>query len=43
MEEYFFQMVCAICDAETHVTIINDDEKPGFCPMCGTEGEFKEQ
>lgn len=40
MEEYNF--VCEMCDTEITVTVVDVDEKPNFCPMCGNECEIEE-
>lgn len=34
-EELEYVMECIVCDVETSIVILNDDEKPAFCPMCG--------
>lgn len=43
MDRYMFELECSICDAELTVTVLNEDEKPGFCPMCGTAVVFEEE
>lgn len=39
MEENLFKIVCDICETETRVTVLEVDEYPQFCPMCGEQVE----
>lgn len=36
-EKYDYEVECQICDSTTVITVIDIDEKPSFCPMCGEE------
>jgi hypothetical protein len=38
-EEYYGQ--CINCDVETEVLVIDEEEKPLYCPMCGCQMEFE--
>lgn len=38
-EEYYGQ--CDNCDVETQVLVINEEEIPLYCPMCGSNMEFE--
>ena len=38
-EEYYGQ--CDNCDVETHITVIDEEEVPIYCPMCGCGMEFE--
>lgn len=38
-EEYIGQ--CDGCDVETRITVINEEEVPLFCPMCGYTTDFE--
>lgn len=35
MEEY--QIDCSICEVDSTVIVEDIDEKPIFCPMCGSD------
>jgi hypothetical protein len=37
-EEYW--AVCEVCDTETQVMVVNSEDYPAFCPMCGSDLEF---
>ena len=34
---------CDNCEVTTHVTIIDEDELPLYCPMCGCQMDFDEE
>lgn len=38
-EEYYGQ--CTNCDVETYVTVLDEDELPLYCPMCGCQMEYE--
>jgi predicted RNA-binding Zn-ribbon protein involved in translation (DUF1610 family) len=38
-EDETFHMDCFVCETKSEVTVLNSDEQPFFCPMCGTEME----
>ena len=38
-EEYWTE--CDACECETQVMVIDNEELPQFCPMCGTSTEFE--
>lgn len=40
MEEEYLG-VCDVCDIETQVMVINSEDVPNCCPMCGTDMEFE--
>lgn len=37
MEDFNWTISCDMCDTETDITVIQMDEKPVFCPMCGAD------
>ena len=34
---------CANCEVETYVTVVDEDELPLYCPMCGCQMDFDEE
>lgn len=40
--EYTYAAECSMCDVAYSVYVYEVDEKPLFCPMCGTENETEE-
>lgn len=32
-----YEVFCRLCDVITDVCVHDIDEKPNFCPMCGSE------
>jgi rubrerythrin len=38
-QEYYTE--CEVCDTETHVLVVDADEIPEFCPMCGEMTEYQ--
>jgi len=38
-EEYWAE--CIACDIETQVLVIDTDEEPQYCPMCGSPMKFE--
>lgn len=38
-EEYYGQ--CDNCDVETQVLVLEEEELPLFCPMCGSSMEYE--
>lgn len=41
MEEYQYEAICDVCDTEQQISIRNEDERPGFCAMCGEQLEWE--
>lgn len=39
-EEYTYQLECPVCDSILDLVVSEVDERPCFCPMCGTETEW---
>ena len=39
-EEY--AAACEACDTETQVLVLENEEEPRYCPMCGTPLEYDE-
>ncbi len=37
-----YQVTCDICTVVTEVCVWETDEKPTFCPMCGSEAVGEE-
>lgn len=33
---------CEACDTETQVMVIDQEEIPQFCPMCGFQSDYEE-
>jgi hypothetical protein len=33
--------LCDVCDTETQVMVVNSEDVPAFCPMCGSDMEFE--
>ena len=40
MEEEYYGL-CDNCDVETLVTVVNEEEVPVYCSMCGCSMEFE--
>ena len=40
MEQEYWT-VCEVCDTETQVLVMDAEEVPQFCPMCGSGIEFQ--
>lgn len=40
MEEEYWA-ACEICDTETQVIVLDSEDPPAFCPMCGSDVEFE--
>lgn len=40
MEEEYWA-VCEICDSETEVRVVDSEDVPVFCPMCGSDLEYE--
>lgn len=40
MEEEYWAY-CDVCDTETQVMVVNSEDVPAFCPMCGSDLEFE--
>lgn len=38
-EEYWTD--CVACDTETNVVVLDSEEPPQFCPMCGSPSEYE--
>lgn len=41
MEQYIYELECVVCDSICKVICSYEDEKPEFCPMCGSEAEVE--
>ena len=39
MDELYWA-VCDVCDTETEVSVVDADDTPSFCPMCGEQTVF---
>lgn len=37
--DYYFDIYCSVCESETRVIVLGNEEAPDFCPMCGSEAE----
>ena len=42
MNEYEYSLECPVCETQLSLMVIDIDEKPINCPMCGTETEWSE-
>lgn len=42
MIDYEYDLECPVCDVGLSVTVENTEEKPAYCPMCGTQVEWEE-
>jgi len=42
MEEEYWGL-CEVCDLETRVAVVNSEDVPAFCPMCGSDLEFENE
>lgn len=40
-EEYEYNLECPVCESQLQLFVIDIDEKPVNCPMCGTETEWE--
>lgn len=40
-EEVEFVTSCEVCESECSIVVLNVDEKPVHCPMCGEEAVVK--
>lgn len=40
MEQEYWAL-CEVCDTETQVLVVEAEEVPEFCPMCGSNIEFE--
>ena len=38
-QEYWAE--CQACEVETQVLVVDTDESPQFCPMCGSPLEYE--
>ena len=38
-EEYWTE--CIACDTESQVLVINSEETPQYCPLCGSPMDFE--
>jgi putative FmdB family regulatory protein len=41
MEQYVYEIECAVCDSITKVLVPYDDDKPECCPMCGEDASVE--
>lgn len=37
-EKHIYSIECYLCDSIVSLTVIDNTERPTYCPMCGTEG-----
>lgn len=37
MEEFTYSITCDICETSMTLKVMDVDELPNFCPMCGDE------
>lgn len=37
MDQLEYQTECELCESTTLITVLDVDEKPNFCPMCGED------
>ena len=38
-DTFYYKVECTYCETETRVMVVEEDELPGFCSMCGLETE----
>lgn len=38
-EEYWAE--CVACDTETQVMVVDNEETPAYCPMCGSPTSYE--
>jgi hypothetical protein len=31
-----YELDCGVCESQTEVLVMNSEEEPQYCPMCGT-------
>lgn len=43
MEEYYYKIVCEMCETTTFILVYEEDEFPTFCTMCGEEIQAEEK
>ena len=41
MEEYKYKLECSSCEVQIEIEVINENELPCYCPMCG--GDMNEE
>lgn len=39
-EEYQYEIECPMCESMLDLQVYQIDERPCYCPMCGTEVEW---
>jgi uncharacterized paraquat-inducible protein A len=37
MEEFLYVLNCLSCDVRVQLKVIDEEELPAFCPMCGED------
>ena|GEM_PF-3186943 len=37
MEEYKYKLECSSCEVQIEIEVINENELPCYCPMCGED------
>jgi len=42
LDEREYQIICHVCESDTHVIVDIDDQEPLYCPMCGSEAKIIE-
>ena len=39
MEEIEYEVDCPVCETGSKITLVDVEERPAHCPMCGSEIE----
>ena len=42
MEEEKYWLECDVCDSVVKLTVLEGDDAPSVCPMCGSTADFEE-
>jgi len=37
MDEFDYALECPSCDVSLTMRVVDEDERPAFCPMCGED------
>lgn len=40
-DSFLYELECPVCDTYLHLIVMELDEKPVNCPMCGTETDWE--
>jgi hypothetical protein len=35
IEPETYELECCVCETQTEVLVVNSEEEPSYCPMCG--------